>query len=105
MVFSRLLWMRLLQTSQALAWGDEVASQVHMRHETTMRQSPAEGSSTAAAAAVKLPSRLSQIRVGGAPEPHAKTRIQSTRVVAAIWGNRPLAVHTRKPSGSQRNRL
>jgi hypothetical protein len=43
MVFSRLLRMRLLQTSQALAWGDEVASQVHMRHATIMCQSPAKG--------------------------------------------------------------
>lgn len=67
-----------------LGVGDEVASQVHMRHETTMRQSPAEGSSTAPAAAVRLPSRVSQIRVGGAPEPHAKTRIQSREMVAAV---------------------
>ncbi|MGH8064251.1 MAG: hypothetical protein ACRERE_03220 [Candidatus Entotheonellia bacterium] len=97
-------WWRT-RTAQALAWGDEVASQVHMRHETTMRQSPAEGPSAVPTAVVKLPSSLSQIRVRGAPESHAKTRIQSREVVAAVWGDRPLAVHTRKPSGSLRNRL
>jgi hypothetical protein len=82
-----------------------VVSQVHMRHEATVRQSPAGGPSTAPAASVKLPSSLSQTRVSGAPEFHAKTPIHPREVVAAVWGNRPLAVHTGKPSGNMRSRL